>query len=1090
MPENKFARDGDLTKAVAARMLHWLLLGTITFCVLHVMLVVPLFAYRKVASAVLSGILLAVAVVCMFLLRRDRSRESSWLFLSAGWLILSLLVVLSGGIESPALLGHIPILVVAGWLVGRRGAIWIGVASLSFVLAIALLAAVGTVFPEYFPIPPMAAWELMLALVSLAILPLSSVSRALVDAAKETRRELQARRLEERARAESDERFRMIFLHAAVGIAQTSLDGKFLLVNDRFCQILGYTANELAGMTFLDVTHPDDRTENRLARQKMTAGEISSWSAEKRYVRKDGSLVWGRLDVSLVRDPEGEPRCFIAAVEDISQRVQAENNLRESERRLALALRAANQDVWDCDLRKDEVRMSTKDREVHHADPLSRAEWLARVHPDDRERVLKLVDDSLAGGSQWDAEFRVVLPESGFRWVHSCAITLVDEADRPIRMVGVSQDVTERKQAEALLRESEERFRNMADTAPVMIWVTGRDKGCTFVNRTWLDFTGRTMEEELGFGWAARVHPDDRDRNYTVFSAAFDARQTFQVESRWLRADGEYRLVLCTGIPRFAPGGEFAGYIGSKIDITDLQSEMRFRQLAENIDQVFWMLDLDTERVLYVSPAFEKVWGISSAGLQQQNPARLLDTVHPEDRDRCEAFLARLQAEPAEESYRIIRPDGSVRWIHDRAFLIYRPDGRPYRVAGIAEDVTAHRELEESFRQSQKMEAIGRLAGGIAHDFNNLLTVVGGYLQMVLDATPPSDPRHEKLKHILSASNRATRLTSQLLAFSRKQIAQPKLVNVNNLLTNMEALLRPVMGEQIHLLAELAGGLPCVKADPNQLEQVVMNLAANARDAMPEGGEFRIRTALLIGQADPRSGRDLGPCVRIQVSDTGCGMSRDVLEHVFEPFFTTKGVGKGTGLGLSTVYGIIQQNHGAIHVASSPGSGTTFDILLPAAMEGEEFQSAATPLESLHGSETILVAEDEPGVRQLVCDTLEQLGYKVLRAADGREALRVLEQHGAVQLLLTDVIMPGMGGPELARRVRTLMPGTRVVYMSGYTDDTLAFYGLPQSGTSYIQKPFTPAALAEKLRHVMSTTPRLPIDLETSSDSPRAPHIH
>jgi signal transduction histidine kinase/ActR/RegA family two-component response regulator len=441
--------------------------------------------------------------------------------------------------------------------------------------------------------------------------------------------------------------------------------------------------------------------------------------------------------------------------------------------------------------------------------------------------------------------------------------------------------------------------------------------------------------------------------------------------------------------------------------------------------------------------------------------------VHPEDRDRCAAFLARLQSEPAEETYRIVRPDGSVRWIYDRAFLVYDPEGKPYRVAGIAEDVTAHRELEEGLRQAQKMEAIGRLAGGIAHDFNNLLTVVGGYLHMVLDATPAPDPRHDKLKQILAASNRASALTSQLLAFGRKQMVQPRLVNVNNLLTSMQGLLRPVMGEHIRLESELASDLPCVTADPNQLEQVMMNLAANARDAMPEGGVFRIRTSLASGPADAGSGREPGPCVRVQISDTGCGMSPDVLEHVFEPFFTTKGIGRGTGLGLSTVYGIIQQNRGTIHVASSQGRGSTFDILLPAAA-GEEARPAAAPVASLRGTETILVAEDEAGVRQLVCDTLEQLGYKVLQAADGREALRVLEQHGPVHLLLTDVIMPVMGGPELARRVNASMPGIQVVYISGYTDDTLAFYGLPQPGAAYMQKPFTPKALAEKVRQILT----------------------
>jgi PAS domain S-box-containing protein len=491
------------------------------------------------------------------------------------------------------------------------------------------------------------------------------------------------------------------------------------------------------------------------------------------------------------------------------------------------------------------------------------------------------------------------------------------------------------------------------------------------------------------------------------------------------------------------------------------ESDERFRQMAAGIDQIFWMLDAGTNRILYVSPAFERVWGRAREMIFDR--AGLLETVHPDDRARVGEYLKSHAIEASKETYRIIRPDGAVRWILDRSFPVFDEAGKLYRITGTLEDITDRRALEEQLRQAQKMEAVGRLAGGIAHDFNNLLTVVGGYLHMVLDATPPSDPRHDNLKQILAASNRANALTSQLLAFGRKQMVQPKLVQLNNLLTNMEALLRRVMGEHIRLATDLGLDLPCVKADPNQIEQVLINLAANARDAMPEGGEFRIRTALTAGrEADPR--------VSIEISDTGCGMAHDVLEHIFEPFFTTKEVGKGTGLGLSTVYGIIQQNHGTISVSSIPGRGTRFEILLPPAAENEEARAAASPLESLRGTETILVAEDEPAVRTLVCGTLEGLGYTVLQAADGHEAVCVLQEHGPIHLLLTDVVMPVMGGRELAKRVRSAGPSTKVVYMSGYTDDTLAFQGPPQPGSSHIQKPFTPAALAEKLREVLSSS--------------------
>jgi PAS domain S-box-containing protein len=494
------------------------------------------------------------------------------------------------------------------------------------------------------------------------------------------------------------------------------------------------------------------------------------------------------------------------------------------------------------------------------------------------------------------------------------------------------------------------------------------------------------------------------------------------------------------------------------------ESDDRFRQMAASIDQAFWMLDVNRNQLLYVSPAFEKIWGRPLSILDDRQ--NLLDTIHSDDRERMAAFMDRNTHQACEETYRILRPDGAVRWIHDRAFPIFDENGKLYRVTGIAADITEQRDLEEQLRQAQKMDAVGRLAGGVAHDFNNLLTVIGGYAQTLLDRTPANDPRHSPLEQILTASNRAAALTSQLLAFSRKQMLQPKLINVNNLVANMETLLTRVMGEHITFRAEFSKEPVHVIADPNQLEQVLINLAANARDAMPEGGEFRIETAIVDA---PDLDFKEEKCVCLKVTDTGIGMHPNVLEHAFEPFFTTKGVGKGTGLGLSTVYGIVQQNHGAIHASSEPGRGTVFEIYLPAAPPAEEPAEAPERTATLKGNETILVAEDEPEVRRLVRDALEQLGYTVLQAADGYEALRILEQHREpVHLLLTDVIMPLMSGRELARRVQSVRPSTRVVYMSGYTDDTLAFHGFPQPDTGFIQKPFTVTLLAEQVRRMLS----------------------
>src|SRR5215469_12423687 len=693
------------------------------------------------------------------------------------------------------------------------------------------------------------------------------------------------------------------------------------------------------------------------------------------------------------------------------------------------------------------------------------------VFPDELADAQQLFARTL-GGDLRPFDFRLRRADGSPIWVSISAMPVYDDAGTTVGLLGLFADITERRQAEAALRESEERFRNMADSAPVLIWLTAPDKVLSFFNKTWLDFVGRTLEQELNNGWVRNVHPDDLDQCFETYSAAFNARERFHIECRLRRADGEYRWMLRTGIPRFAADGSFAGYIGTDIDITDLQSEERFRELAENIDQVFWMLDLATNQVLYVSPAFEKVWGCSSVSMYQ-NRDGLVEAVHAEDRDRYVSFLDKMRAEPIEESYRIVRPDGSVRWIHDRAFLVSDPEGKPYRVAGIAEDVTAQRELEEQLRQAHKMEAIGRLAGGIAHDFNNLLMIISGYSQMLLDGAHSEETRRERLEWILGAANRASILTRQLLAFSRRQVLQPRLVQVNRLLANMEALLRRIIGEHITIETALDPALSCIKMDPNQLEQVVLNLAANARDAMPKAGVFRIETSM--AEAPDKPGED-SPCgtgrwVRLRIRDTGYGMDHRTRERAFEPYFTTKGLGKGTGLGLSTVYGIVRQNQGRIHVSSEPGQGTVFDLYFPAVAEREaERELPASGARKAEAAATILVAEDEPAVRVLVTQTLEQLGYTVLEATDGYEALGIIERlKGEIDLLLTDVIMPLMNGHELAKRLESIRPATKVLYMSGYTDEVLAFHGIAPPEIDFIQKPFTASELAGKVEMMLST---------------------
>jgi PAS domain S-box-containing protein len=421
------------------------------------------------------------------------------------------------------------------------------------------------------------------------------------------------------------------------------------------------------------------------------------------------------------------------------------------------------------------------------------------------------------------------------------------------------------------------------------------------------------------------------------------------------------------------------------------------------------------------------------------------------------------------------RPSGPVP-VEVTAAMLQGSGGQDLGVVAIVRDLTAVRALEAQLRHAQKMEAVGRLAGGVAHDFNNLLTVITGRSQLLLLKLPLDSPLRRDADLIEETAHRASALTRQLLAFSRKQILQPRVVELNEIVRSMEAMLGRLIGEDIRLVTHLEPAAGCVHADPAQLEQVIVNLVVNARDAMPLGGQLTLETRRVeLDEAFARQhvGLHPGPHVRLVVRDTGVGMDTVTKAHLFEPFFTTKGPGKGTGLGLATVYGIVTQSGGAIRVDSEPGQGATFTIDLPRADGGVEARADRSAVRAaLHGSETVLLVEDEAEVRGLARDVLERHGYTILEAADGNEALRIGRDHpGPIHLLLTDVVMPRMGGRELADRLTTVRRETKVLYVSGYTDDAVLRQGAAGTGTPFLEKPFTADSLAAKVREVLDAAP-------------------
>jgi PAS domain S-box-containing protein len=501
------------------------------------------------------------------------------------------------------------------------------------------------------------------------------------------------------------------------------------------------------------------------------------------------------------------------------------------------------------------------------------------------------------------------------------------------------------------------------------------------------------------------------------------------------------------------------------------ESEQKFRQIAENIREVFWITEPDKNKMIYISPAYETIWGRSCESLYQ-SAQNWVEAIHPDDRSRIQKTATTRQSEGAyDETYRIVRPDGAVRWIHDRAFPVRDDHGHVYRIVGVAEDITEQRKLEEQFLQAQKMEAIGRLAGGVAHDFNNLLAVIQMNCELLKAEGDLPAPQLEYAEGINAATQRAGTLTRQLLLFSRKEAMQPRTLDLNHTIGGMSKMLQRILGEDIRMEFKFCPQPLLIHADPGMMDQVLMNLAVNSRDAMPKGGKLAIETAAVkydeLSASQAANARP-GNFACLNVSDTGCGIPTANLPHIFEPFYTTKGVGKGTGLGLATVFGIVHQHQGWIHVYSDVGQGTTFRIFLPRLSETASDTVAAMPQNPpAGGTETILLVEDDPPLRAALLMALQKLSYRVIEASDGIQALKLWKQHRhEIQLLLTDLVMPGgISGKELGELLRRDNPALKVVYASGYSAE-LVDKSLPlQEGVNFLTKPFQTEKLARILRH-------------------------
>jgi len=507
-----------------------------------------------------------------------------------------------------------------------------------------------------------------------------------------------------------------------------------------------------------------------------------------------------------------------------------------------------------------------------------------------------------------------------------------------------------------------------------------------------------------------------------------------------------------------------------------MEAETKYKMLVEQVNAITYIAEIGIEgQWYYVSPQIQRILGFTQDEWLEQshNWAQFIHT------DDLTAVLAAEDAsargEPFQAEFRVRRKDGREVWISDAGVVVQGSGPHPL-MEGIMMDITERKVLETQLQQSRKMEAVGRLAGGIAHDFNNLLTIVTGYTELALTRPSVTQDLRGDIERIENASSRAAALVRQLLAFSRKQVLQPKVLDVNSIVLNMDTLLRRLMDDNIEMITHVQENIGKVKADPAQLEQVIMNLVVNARDAMPDGGRLTVETVnvdLDSGYADDHATVKPGRYVMLAISDSGIGMDQDTVAHIFEPFFTTKESGRGTGLGLSTVYGIVKQSGGYIWVYSEPARGSTFKVYLPRVDGASEEAASTTPLPlGVRGTETILLVEDEEAVRELIRTVLTQHGYDVLAASDPQQAEEIVaDTQREIHMLLTDVVMPGMSGRQLAARVTARRPGIRVLFMSGYTDNVITNGGMLEKGLAFLQKPFTPATLMDRVRGVLNQAP-------------------
>jgi PAS domain S-box-containing protein len=893
--------------------------------------------------------------------------------------------------------------------------------------------------------------------------------------AMEKREAEREREAAETALRRSEEQYRVIAENTRDLICLLDREGNFLYLSPSYREVLGYAPEDLLGRDAFSLVHPEDQVAMQAAFQAALLDQ-GSRRVEYRYQHQSGG--WRNFESvgNWILNEQGAPYQAVVVSRDITEGKRAEEALRKSE----TTNRALLDAIPDLMFRLSRQGIYLDFKAAKGLDPLVPPEKflgkkVAEVMPAEvAKQAMHYVEQALHTGRTQIFEYQLLANNQPGDFEARIVACGKDE------VLAIVRDITERKRAEQALRQSKQQYEELVNTIDGIVWeADAQTFRFSFVSQQAERLLGYPLERWLAEPdfWEKHIHPDDREWAVRFCLEATQEKRDHEFEYRMMAADG--RIVWLHDTVALVVGNDRAAKLrGIMVDVTErkraeerlVESENRLRAVIESEPECVKLTAADGT-LLEMNPAGLAMIEADSA--EQVVGQSVYPIVAPEYRAAYQALTERVfRGDSGTLEFEIIGLKGTRRWLVTHAAPLRNARGEIAALLSVTRDITESRRLEEQFRQSQKMEAIGRLAGGVAHDFNNLLTAINGYSELLLRRAQQDDPLRRYLEDIKKAGERAASLTRQLLAFSRKQVLQLKVIDLNAVVAEMEKLLRRLIGEDIELVTALDPALGLLKADPGQIEQVIMNLVVNARDAMPQGGQLRIETAnvaLPEGLHHQRFATQPGSYVLLIVRDTGCGMDAETQSHIFEPFFTTKGVGQGTGLGLSMVYGIVKQSGGYIVVESEVDKGATFKIYLPRIAEASAAAEPEAPAEeSLAGSETVLLVEDEEIVRRLVLDILQGSGYHVLEARRGSEAIELCQRHpDPIHLMLTDVVMPQMSGRELANRVAPLRPEMKVIYMSGYTDDAIVHHGVLDANTAFLQKPFTPDALVRKLREAL-----------------------